>query len=68
MLARHLPYITAAEAALTELQGVNWSSVGLKEDSRVSYSTADGIGQCLEKMLASSGVNTVRQRIWANAF
>lgn len=65
MLARYLPFITATSAALT-YKGVDWSSVAVEEDSGVSYSTADGTGQSLEKILASSGVNTVRQRIWVN--
>lgn len=65
MLARYLPFITAASAALT-YKGVDWSSATVEEDSGVSYSTASGTGESLEKILSSSGVNTVRQRIWVN--
>lgn len=65
MLARYLPFITAASAALT-YKGVDWSSAAVEEDPGVSYSTADGTAQSLEKILASSGVNTIRQRIWVN--
>ncbi|KAK2610437.1 hypothetical protein N8I77_003865 [Diaporthe amygdali] len=65
MLAHYLPFVTAASAALT-YKGADWSSVTVEENSGVSYSTSSGTTQSLEKILASAGVNTVRQRIWVN--
>lgn len=65
MLAHYLSFITVASAALT-YKGADWSSVAVEEDSGVSYSTSSGTTQSLEKILASTGVNTVRQRIWVN--
>ncbi|KAI1639908.1 family 53 glycosyl hydrolase [Biscogniauxia mediterranea] len=56
---------TAAHAALTH-KGADWSSVIVEEKSGISYTTSSGSSQSLEKILADSGVNTVRQRIWVN--
>ncbi|KAI0600138.1 family 53 glycosyl hydrolase [Biscogniauxia sp. FL1348] len=56
---------TAAHAALTH-KGADWSSVVVEEKSGISYTTSSGTSQSLEKILADSGVNTVRQRIWVN--
>lgn len=58
-----LTSMTAVNAALT-YRGVDWSSVKYEEDKGISYTTADGAAQPLEQILASSGVNIVRQRIW----
>lgn len=52
-------------AALT-YKGVDWSSVTIEEEAGYSYKTASGTAESLEKILAASGVNTVRQRLWVN--
>ncbi|KAK0628474.1 putative arabinogalactan endo-1, 4-beta-galactosidase [Bombardia bombarda] len=54
--------LTAVEAL--QYKGVDWSSVTVEEKAGVSYKGASGSAQPLEKILADSGVNTVRQRIW----
>jgi arabinogalactan endo-1,4-beta-galactosidase len=46
--------------------GVDWSSVLVEERNGVKYTTASGQAQPLEQILKSSGVNTVRQRVWVN--
>lgn len=45
-------------------KGVDWSSVAVEERAGVSYKNANGQAQPLERTLAESGVNTVRQRVW----
>ncbi len=62
-LAAVLLGLSAANAALT-YKGVDWSSVTVEERAGVSYKTANGVAQPLEKTLVASGVNTVRQRVW----
>ncbi|KAM0134774.1 hypothetical protein ACHAP3_005330 [Botrytis cinerea] len=52
-------------AALT-YKGVDWSSVTVEEGSGYTYKNTAGTTQALETILAASGVNTVRQRIWVN--
>ncbi|TEY40662.1 hypothetical protein BOTCAL_0429g00070 [Botryotinia calthae] len=52
-------------AALT-YKGVDWSSVTVEEKSGYTYKNTAGTTQALETILAASGVNTVRQRIWVN--
>lgn len=49
-----------------QYKGVDWSSVAVEEKKGISYKTASGQTQPLEQILASSGVNTVRQRVWVN--
>ena len=58
-----LSSLTAVDAALN-YRGVDWSSVKYEEEKGISYTTADGTAQPLEEILASNGVNIVRQRIW----
>ncbi|RYP78536.1 hypothetical protein DL771_000489 [Monosporascus sp. 5C6A] len=58
-----LSSLTAVHAALL-YRGVDWSSVKVEENNGISYKTANGNTQPLEKILASNGVNIVRQRIW----
>ncbi|KAK0703620.1 family 53 glycosyl hydrolase [Lasiosphaeria miniovina] len=69
MIFSTLPVIllgaSVTNAALT-YKGVDWSSVAVEEKAGVSYKTANGNAQPLERILASSGVNTVRQRVWVN--
>lgn len=55
----------AASAALT-YRGVDWSSVAVEEKAGIQYKTTSGAAQPLERILASSGVTTVRQRVWVN--
>ncbi|KAB5530287.1 putative arabinogalactan endo-1, 4-beta-galactosidase [Coniochaeta sp. 2T2.1] len=57
--------VSGAAAALT-YRGVDWSSVVVEERAGIKYKTASGQEQTLEKILVSSGVNTVRQRVWVN--
>lgn len=54
-----------ADAAL-RYKGVDWSSVRVEERNGISYKTTSGQTQPLEQILASAGVNTVRQRVWVN--
>jgi len=58
-------FATCAHAALS-YRGVDWSSVAVEERAGIQYKTTSGQVQPLEKILAASGVNTVRQRIWVN--
>ncbi|KAK8088134.1 arabinogalactan endo-1-4-beta-galactosidase [Apiospora hydei] len=55
----------AASLALT-YKGVDWSSVAVEEKAGIQYKAANGAAQPLEKILASNGVNIVRQRVWVN--
>ncbi|KAG9230864.1 family 53 glycosyl hydrolase [Amylocarpus encephaloides] len=54
-----------AKAALT-YKGVDWSSTAMLEKSGKSFKTIAGATASFESILKSSGVNTVRQRIWVN--
>lgn len=69
MLPPSLPALllgfSAANATLT-YRGADWSSVAVEERAGIQYKTASGQVQPLEKILAASGVNTVRQRVWVN--
>jgi arabinogalactan endo-1,4-beta-galactosidase len=47
-------------------KGVDWSSLLTEEKVGRSYKNAAGQTQPLETILADSGVNTVRQRIWVD--
>lgn len=60
-----LAIITAAQASLT-YKGVDWSSLLIEEAAGRSYKTTSGTTEPLETILKSSGVNTVRQRLWVN--
>jgi arabinogalactan endo-1,4-beta-galactosidase len=65
-----LPYIlpffaVTAQAALT-YKGVDWSSLLVEEAAGKTYKTTSGTTALLESILKSSGVNTVRQRLWVN--
>ena len=60
-----LSSLTAVQAAL-KYKGVDWSSVIVEEKAGISYTTASGTTESLEKILVDSGVNTVRQRVWVN--
>ncbi|CAG8978312.1 hypothetical protein HYALB_00005898 [Hymenoscyphus albidus] len=55
----------AAVHALT-YKGVDWSSTLMLENSGKTFKTSSGATQPFEKILKSSGVNTVRQRLWVN--
>jgi len=56
---------TTALAALPS-KGVDWSSLLIEEKAGKTYKNSAGQTQPLETILKSSGVNTVRQRIWVN--
>ena len=62
---RLLPLLQVSGAALT-YKGVDWSSVTVEERAGTKYKTANGSVAQLEIILASNGVNTVRQRLWVN--
>jgi arabinogalactan endo-1,4-beta-galactosidase len=53
------------QSALT-YKGVDWSSLLVEEAAGYSYKTTSGTTEPLETILKSSGVNTVRQRLWVN--
>ena len=56
----------ATTTAALQYVGADWSSVLVEEAAGVTYMTASGEAQALEQILADSGVNTVRQRVWVN--
>ncbi len=53
------------ESSLT-FKGVDWSSLLVEEGAGYTYKTTAGSVQPLETILKTSGVNTVRQRLWVN--
>jgi arabinogalactan endo-1,4-beta-galactosidase len=55
----------AVQASLT-FKGVDWSSLLVEEAAGFTYKTTGGTTEPLETILKSSGVNTVRQRLWVN--
>ncbi|KAJ3578979.1 hypothetical protein NPX13_g1587 [Xylaria arbuscula] len=57
--------IVPVQGALT-YKGVDWSSVVVEEKAGRSYTSTSGSAKSLESILAESGVNTVRQRVWVN--
>jgi arabinogalactan endo-1,4-beta-galactosidase len=57
--------VTVVQAALI-YKGVDWSSVTLEQNAGYTYKTTGGTTEALETILKSSGVNTVRQRLWVN--
>ncbi|KAJ5550613.1 hypothetical protein N7461_005311 [Penicillium sp. DV-2018c] len=68
-----LPYIffTAAQlfasisAGLT-YRGADISSLLVEENAGISYKAATGTSEKLESILAASGINSIRQRVWVN--
>ncbi|CAK7198585.1 hypothetical protein SEUCBS139899_001248 [Sporothrix eucalyptigena] len=59
-------YFTSTVEAVLTYRGVDWSSVAVEEAAGVTYKTTSGQSAKLETILAASGVNTVRQRLWVN--
>jgi arabinogalactan endo-1,4-beta-galactosidase len=57
--------VLPAAQALT-YKGVDWSSLLVEEAAGRTYKTTGGTTEALQTILASSGVNTVRQRVWVN--
>ena len=57
--------IAGTQASLA-FKGVDWSSLLVEEASGYTYKTTSGTTEPLETILKSSGVNTVRQRLWVN--
>ncbi|KAN0110580.1 glycoside hydrolase family 53 protein [Hyaloscypha variabilis] len=55
--------LAGVQCSLT-YKGVDWSSLLIEEAAGYSYK--NGTTQPLETILKSSGVNTVRQRLWVN--
>ncbi|KAN0065261.1 hypothetical protein ACQY0O_001758 [Thecaphora frezii] len=69
MLLRHLsllPLLTGLATAALTYRGVDWSSTSLLESQGTKFYTSSGQQQPLETILATNGVNIVRQRIWVN--
>jgi arabinogalactan endo-1,4-beta-galactosidase len=60
-----LAILSATQAALT-YKGVDWSSLLVEEAAGKTYKTTGGSTEALETILKSSGINTVRQRLWVN--
>lgn len=60
-----LTIATTATAALTH-KGVDWSSLLAQESAGHTFTGLDGRKAPLETILASNGINTVRQRLWVN--
>jgi arabinogalactan endo-1,4-beta-galactosidase len=60
-----LAIISVSQAALT-YKGVDWSSLLVEEAAGKTYKTTSGNTEALETILKTSGVNTVRQRLWVN--
>lgn len=67
MLLSHalLALFSTASASLT-YKGVDWSSVTIEESAGKRYKSSSESTASLETLLADSGVNTVRQRLWVN--
>lgn len=65
LLAYFLACLSATRAALT-YKGVDWSSLLIDEGEGKTFKTTSGSTEPLETILKSSGVNTVRQRLWVN--
>lgn len=61
-----LPFVAGLVSAALTYKGVDWSSTTLEESKGSKYSTTSGVVEPLEQILKSSGVNTVRQRLWVN--
>ncbi|KAJ6155066.1 hypothetical protein N7470_005632 [Penicillium chermesinum] len=67
MLASFLLFTSLGLAsAELSLRGADISSLIVEENSGISYKNANGERQVLEDILSSSGINSVRQRIWVN--
>lgn len=47
-------------------KGADISSLLMLEESGQTYKTTGGVTTALEEILASSGVNSVRQRVWVD--
>ena len=58
--------VVAVQASLT-FKGVDWSSLLVEEAAGYTYKTTGGTTEPLETILKSSGVNTVRQRLWVSS-
>lgn len=56
---------STASASLT-YKGADISSLLLLEDEGYSYSTTDGTEEAFETILAASGANSVRMRVWVD--
>lgn len=64
-LALLITLVTLTHAALT-YKGVDWSSLLIEETAGTVYRNTLGEKQPFETILAASGVNTVRQRVWVS--
>jgi Arabinogalactan endo-1,4-beta-galactosidase len=53
-------------SARLSYRGADISSLLVEEDAGIPYYDIDGQKQPLETILASNGVNSIRQRLWVN--
>lgn len=60
-----LPFLTLTAATLT-YRGADISSLLKEEASDITYKNPNGNSQALETILANSGVNSIRQRVWVD--
>lgn len=58
-------YLLNPTAALS-IRGADISSLTVEENSGISYKNTNGETQPLEEILSSSGVTSIRQRLWVN--
>lgn len=58
--------VPAATAEPLQYRGADISSLPLEETNGITYKDQSGTTQPLETILASNGVNTIRQRIWVH--
>ena len=61
-----LPLLACTASAALQYVGADWSSLLVEERAGITYQDPSGTTQPLESILAASGVDTVRQRIWVN--
>ena len=67
MRSLFLPLLAASAAhAALQYVGADWTSVLIEERAGIQYTDSSGTAKPLEDILASSGIDTVRQRIWVN--
>lgn len=58
--------LAALTTASLTYKGADWSSLLIEESAGKHYSASSGAVQPLETIFKSSGINTVRQRLWVN--
>ncbi|KAL3703060.1 galactokinase [Talaromyces marneffei ATCC 18224] len=66
ILLSSLATFASLASATLRYRGADISSLLVEENNHISYKNTNGAGAKLETILASNGVNTVRQRLWVN--